>query len=497
MTAPSSTHVSVVVPIYNMQRYLAETIDAILASDYDHFELILMDDGSKDDSLAIAQAYAQKDERIKVYHQENGGASSARNHAIRLAKGPYILPVDADNSITPGYIRAAAAYLDEHPEVKVVSCEVEYCGDKSGPMHFVPFSLPMLARKNMIDNCAMYRKADWEACGGYAEHIKGREDWAFWIAMFKQGGDFYRLPMLGFYYRVHANSKRIATQKRKHQLIQALNELHPEFYEAMLGGPLHEHRSWSKFLNACYRFWHPRKWKTAKNYQHLEYFVKSLPRQFAYNKGEVIYQGRNELRQFEIDGRSYVVKSFQRPNIINRIAYGWLRKSKAQRSFEYAEKLLSLNIQTPQPVAYYQERCCLLFNKSYYVSLASEKKIHFKDIDSLNDEQKTCFLQAVGKLTARLHEAGIYHKDYSGGNILVSFTQNTGKLQAELELLDLNRMRFGTVSLDKACANFDRFHVCEEDIKTMLQAYAEERQLNWETCLEKALYYHRLSHPQS
>lgn len=496
--ASASTFVSVVVPIYNMQRYLAETITSILASHYDAFEVILMDDGSQDESLAIAREFAQNDSRIKVFSQSNAGASAARNHAIRLAQGPYILPVDADNNITPDYIREAAAYLDAHPEVKVVSCEVDYCGDKSGPMHFVAFSLPRLARKNMIDNCAMYRKQDWEACGGYAEHIKGREDWAFWIAMFKRGGEFHRLPMLGFHYRVHANSKRKATQKRKHQLIEELNELHPEFYEDMLLGPLHYHRSWSKFLNVCHRCLHPRKWKVSEAYPALEMFVKTLPRQFEYNKGEIIYQGRNELRRFEIDGKSYVIKSFRKPNLANRIAYGFLRKSKAQRSYEYAEKLLQLGILTPQPVAYYQERSGLLFDKSYYVSLASEKTIHFKDIDSLSPEQQDCFLKAVGILTARLHEAGIYHKDYSGGNILVSFRQEEAQpLQAELEILDLNRMRFGKVSVERGCANFDRFHINEEALKVMVTAYAQARGADTETCIEKALSYHRLSHPQA
>lgn len=526
------THVSVVVPIYNMERYLAETITSILASDYENFDIILMDDGSKDESLHIARTFAEKDERIKVFSQANAGASAARNHAIRLAQGPYILPVDADNNITPGYIRAAAEYLDAHPEVKVVSCEVEYCGDKSGPMHFAPFSLPMLARKNMIDNCAMYRKSDWEACGGYAEHIKGREDWAFWISMFKNGkGGFHRLPMLGFYYRVHANSKRRATQSRKHKLIEELNELHPEFYEAQLGGPLHYHRSWSRFLNICHRCLHPRKWRihpdaatavvsdaspavasdavpadslNKEKAEHLAFFVKSLPRQFKYNKGNVIYKGRNELRSFEIDGNNYVVKSFRKPNWVNRIIYGFLRKSKAERSYEYADKLLRLGILTPRPVAFYQERCGLCFDKSYYVCEASQKTIHFKDIDKLNAKQQEIFLKAVGALTARLHEAGIYHKDYSGGNILVSFTNESRcsemetriseEATCELELLDLNRMRFGKVSLEQACANFDRFHVSDDKLRIMAQAYAQARGLDTGICTEKILHYHHLSH---
>ncbi len=519
------TLVSVIVPIYNMQRYLAETIEAILASDYPHFEVILMDDGSKDNSLAIAREYEQKDSRIRLFSQANAGVSAARNHAIRLAKGEYILPVDADNPIEPNYISEAAAWLDQHPETKVVSCKVDYYGDKSGPMHFERFSLPMLARKNMIDNCAMYRKKDWETCGGYAEHILGREDWVFWISMFKNGGGFHRLPILGFRYRVHENSKRRATQNRKHILIKDLNELHFDFFEETLGGPLHYRRSWSKFLNFCYRLWHPRKWKLHPDYQALKNFVKTLPLQFHYGKGEIIYQGRNELRRFEQNGQSLIVKSFARPHWINRIVYGIFRKSKAQRSYEYAQLLLSKGILTPQPIAYYQERCGLCFDKSYYVCAASEKTIHFKDMDKLCPAEQECFLKAVGELTAKLHEAGIYHKDYSGGNILVSFgegsrpaaanrihsasrtsdtrncihgehSDNHTGVQAELELLDLNRMRFGKVSPEKGYANFDRFHVNDESLRIMAIAYANARNLDTQTCIERVLYYHHLNHSE-
>lgn len=493
-----TTLVSVIVPVYNTQQYLVECISSILASDYQAFEVIIMDDGSTDHSLEIARKFEQKDPRVKVFSQNNAGASAARNHAIRMAQGTYILPVDADNYITPNYIREAAAYLDAHPEVKVVSCEVEYCGDKSGPMHFAPFSLPMLARKNMIDNCAMYRKKDWEACGGYVEHIKGREDWVFWIAMFKTGGEFYRLPILGFHYRVHANSKRKATKKLKRSLVNNLNALYPEFFEATLQGPLHYHRSWSIWLNRCYHLLHPRKWKVNANFKHLEIFVKSLPQLFKYNKGDVIYQGRNELRCFEMEGMHYVVKAFQIPHIINRIVYGFMRKSKARRSYEHAQLLLKLGISTPKPIAYYQERCGLFFNKSYYVCLASDKTIHFKDIDTLNPQQKHCLLISLGQLTARLHEAGIYHKDYSGANILVAFQEDQDQhLQVDIELLDLNRMRFGKVSIEKGCANFDRFHINEEDLKTMVSAYAQARHADIDTCVANALHYHQQKHAQA
>ena len=99
--------VSIVIPVYNMEQYLSETLDSVLASDYPFFEVIVMDDGSQDSSLQIAKAYAQKDTRIKVYTQQNKGVCAARNRAISLAKGELILPVDADNIITPEFLRKA------------------------------------------------------------------------------------------------------------------------------------------------------------------------------------------------------------------------------------------------------------------------------------------------------------------------------------------------------------------------------------------------------
>ena len=95
----NSPLVSVIVPVYNMEQYLGETLDSVLASDYPSFEVVVMDDGSKDASLEIAKEYARKDPRVKVHTQPNAGACAARNHAITLAGGELILPVDADNTI--------------------------------------------------------------------------------------------------------------------------------------------------------------------------------------------------------------------------------------------------------------------------------------------------------------------------------------------------------------------------------------------------------------
>ena len=90
---------SIIIPCYNVEKYLAECVDSILAQSVDTFEVILVNDGSKDTTGAICDAYAAKDSRIRVIHKENGGQSSARNMGTAIAKGAYIIYIDSDDFI--------------------------------------------------------------------------------------------------------------------------------------------------------------------------------------------------------------------------------------------------------------------------------------------------------------------------------------------------------------------------------------------------------------
>ena len=98
---PNKPLISVVVPVYNMERYLERCVDSILAQDYANLELILVDDGSTDKSLSICHRYRQTDPRVKVLHQENGGQGSARNAGIDIAQGEYLGFVDSDDTVMP------------------------------------------------------------------------------------------------------------------------------------------------------------------------------------------------------------------------------------------------------------------------------------------------------------------------------------------------------------------------------------------------------------
>lgn len=117
--------VSVILPVYNGERYLRECIDSILASTYTNPEIILVDDGSTDQSGSICDEYAQKDERIKVIHQENKGLVGARNCGLALSRGTYIAFVDADDLVSPVFYEEMVAAIEaEHSDL--AACEYRH-----------------------------------------------------------------------------------------------------------------------------------------------------------------------------------------------------------------------------------------------------------------------------------------------------------------------------------------------------------------------------------
>lgn len=106
--------ISVIVPVYNAEKYLRESLDSIVNQTYKNIEIILVDDGSTDGSSAICDEYADKDVRIKVYHIPNGGVSNARNLGINNANGEYLMFVDSDDIILPYVVERAIKLALEH-----------------------------------------------------------------------------------------------------------------------------------------------------------------------------------------------------------------------------------------------------------------------------------------------------------------------------------------------------------------------------------------------
>jgi glycosyltransferase involved in cell wall biosynthesis len=115
--------ISIIVPIYNVEQYLLKCLDSILAQTYSDFELILVNDGSKDNSGRICEEFSHKDKRIKVFHKANGGVSSARNIGINIANGDYLAFVDPDDTLEPNMYETLIQAAEKY-NVDIVVCPI-------------------------------------------------------------------------------------------------------------------------------------------------------------------------------------------------------------------------------------------------------------------------------------------------------------------------------------------------------------------------------------
>jgi tRNA A-37 threonylcarbamoyl transferase component Bud32 len=218
-------------------------------------------------------------------------------------------------------------------------------------------------------------------------------------------------------------------------------------------------------------------------YKYLDEFVYNIPELFETD-GKTIHSIRNTIKTFEVNKSTIVVKSFHKPNFINKLIYGNFRDSKAHRSYDYALKLIGLGIGTPAPIGYYEQKCFFLFLKSYYACLQSECPYQFTDL--INDKEfpdRDLILKAIGRFTASLHDKGIRHHDYSAGNILFQLKGNS----IDIELIDLNRIEFGVVDIQKGCKNFERLNIDAESLKIMAKEYALARGFDTEVCVSNIL----------
>ncbi len=198
--------ISIVIPCYNHGQYIDDAIKSVEEYFNDNYEIIIINDGSTDE-YTNARLIELKNEGYNVIFQENQGLSKTRNNGIRIAKGKYILPLDADNKIKPEYIIRAIEILDKNSEFSVVYGDAELFGDREGRKSIGAFDIKRLLNENFIDACAVFRKSAWERCGGYNSNmIYGWEDWDFWLNLFEMHFKFYYIPEVVFLYRFRENS---------------------------------------------------------------------------------------------------------------------------------------------------------------------------------------------------------------------------------------------------------------------------------------------------
>ena len=198
---------SVVIPCYNQGSFIKEAVDSVLAQTFQDFEIIIVNDGSTDETTnwILSNFHVPK---TTIIHTENKGVSSARNTAIKAAKGKYILPLDADDKIAPTYLEKALNVLEKNNNINIVYCDAEYFGNKTGKLCLSPYSLKQILNDNCIFVSAVFRKSDWEKAGGYNTNMYiSIEDWDFWLSLIKSGANVYKIPETLFFYRKQPASR--------------------------------------------------------------------------------------------------------------------------------------------------------------------------------------------------------------------------------------------------------------------------------------------------
>ena len=178
---------------------------------------------------------------------------------------------------------------------------------------------------------------------------------------------------------------------------------------------------------------------------------------------------RNVLKAVSVGGKELNIKAFKVPNIVNKVAYRFFRKSKAERSFIYAKELLKRGIKTPTPVAYVEEVTSFAFLKSFYVSEHLDYDLTFRDLD-LKQNGHEEILRAFTRFTYELHEKGIEFLDHSPGNTLIRINKDG----YDFYLVDLNRMNFKTLDPIERLRNFERLSRERAVYEVMADEYAKQ-----------------------
>lgn len=214
--------VSIITPLYNGAKYVGKTIESVLAQDYSEWEMIIVNDGSVDNSEEVVKGYAQNEPRIKYVKQKNGGSASARNNGIRRADGQYIALLDADDLWGPKFLSSQIAFMKEkgsflvHASYKRINEEGQEILKPFRAKSFV--SVKQMQMTNHIAcltglyDCSKFGKIYLK------EELKSiRDDYAYWLDIVKLNGGSWGNPEVLASYRVMSNS----TTGKKKKLIKA------------------------------------------------------------------------------------------------------------------------------------------------------------------------------------------------------------------------------------------------------------------------------------
>jgi glycosyltransferase involved in cell wall biosynthesis len=244
----STTKISVIIPCYKKAHLLSQTLDSVLQSDFSAYEIIVVNDGSPDNTDEIIKKYQKKYPQINYIFQENLGVCVARNNGITHATGKYILPLDADDLIGKSYLRLAVESFEKNPNLVVVySKAAKFKKNISFASHWFlgRYSFINFLGMCLIPPACVFKKSDFEKMGGYDVQMKdGIEDWEFLLNLLithnsYQNTEIKQLDYVGYYYRIDQKDSRHAQFNAKigsqEKMMNHIYTKHQEIYKKYYG----------------------------------------------------------------------------------------------------------------------------------------------------------------------------------------------------------------------------------------------------------------------
>ncbi len=226
--------ISIVIPCYNQAQFLAEAVRSVIHQTYKDWEIIVVNDGSTDDTRIVAESLAREyhKSRISIINQSNQGLANSRNRGIQAAKGKYILPLDADDMLHPLMLQKTAGLLESRPEISIAYTDMQMFGAENRVANFGSFDLNRLLCHNIIPYCSLYRREVWKETGGYNPNmIWGYEDWDFWISCAERGYRGEKVSELLFLYRVKTSSMYTSALEHDLELKAQIVANHPALFD--------------------------------------------------------------------------------------------------------------------------------------------------------------------------------------------------------------------------------------------------------------------------
>lgn len=211
--------VAVISACFNHGRFVPEMLESVWSQTLPAHEVIVVNDGSTDDTARILSRLRHSS--LRIIHTPNRGPSAARNTAISATDAPLILNLDADDRIAPTYLQKATDAMTSDPGLGIAYGDVRFFGTRSDAFDLPPYSLAEMLRDNVIVSAAVFRRADWETVGGYAQElIHGTEDYDLWLSIIGLGRGVYRIPEEMVFYRTHPldqasrSARRLRSRRR-------------------------------------------------------------------------------------------------------------------------------------------------------------------------------------------------------------------------------------------------------------------------------------------